>query len=318
MKNLFITGSGGKDGNILTKLLKKKSNINIYLLAEKKKVNRSLKNTFLINLKKKKEIDTLFGKYTPDFVLHLGSKNPSFKEKNIQKFYTENLISTKDIFLSTFKYNLKAKFVFANSSQIFKNKNGLVDENSKILISSDYTRFRIESHRYMMKYKKKYKLNYSNIILFNHDSIHRNPKFLIPRIVKALIKKNKKFMNFIIKKNIKADFSHAEDICNALVKILINNKNYDNIILSSGKLTSINEIIKNIIKKRNININIDLKKNEINDLNDLNDLNGLIGDNTLAKKKFNWKIKKNIFEASLEIYDFYLKQLRSRKIIKIK
>ena len=48
MKNLFITGSGGQDGNILTKLLKKKSNINIYLLAEKKKVNRSLKNTFLI------------------------------------------------------------------------------------------------------------------------------------------------------------------------------------------------------------------------------------------------------------------------------
>ena len=56
-------------------------------------------------------------------------------------------------------------------------------------------------------------------------------------------------------------------------------------------------------------MNIDLKKNEIN---------GLIGNNTLAKKKFNWKIKKNIFEASLEIYDFYLKQLRLRKIIKIK
>jgi GDP-D-mannose dehydratase len=41
----------------------------------------------------------------------------------------------------------------------------------------------------MIKYKKKEKINYTNAILFNHDSKFRNQKFLFPRIVNAIIKK---------------------------------------------------------------------------------------------------------------------------------
>ena len=71
-------------------------------------------------------------------------------------------------------------------------------------------------------------------------------------------------------------------------------------ILSSGKLTSVSEIINYIIKKRKIKINLNKSK--------ILSQKGLIGDNSLAKKKFNWKIKKSILDASLEIYDFYKKK----------
>ena len=63
----------------------------------------------------------------------------------------------------------------------------------KILISSDYTKFRIKSDSTMIKYKKKEKIKYTNAILFNHDSKFRNTKFLFPRIINGLINKKNCF-----------------------------------------------------------------------------------------------------------------------------
>ena len=300
MKNLFITGALGQDGTILTNILKKNKQLNVYQLVEKNKPIKSKKNLIKVNLLKLKEIQNIFSKIKPDYVLHMGSSNPSFKEKDYNKYYLKNMISTENIFYTTFNYNIKSKFLFCNSSQIFKNKFGKVNENSKYKIKTDYTRFRIMCNKKMQKYKVKKNLKYSNIILFNHDSIYRNPKFLIPRIVKSLLKKKTNFLNLILEENINADFSHAEEICNGLIKILFSKHNENNVILSSGKLTSVSEIINYIIKKRKIKINLNKSK--------ILSQKGLIGDNSLAKKKFNWKIKKSILDASLEIYDFYKKK----------
>ena len=300
MKNLFITGALGQDGIILSNILKKNKRLNVYCLVEKNKQIKPKKNLLKANLLNLKEIENVFSKKKPDYVLHMGSRNPSFKENNFNKFYLKNMISTKNIFYSTFKYNINSKFLFCNSSQIFKNKVGMVNEKSQYKIKSDYTRFRIECNKLMQNYKLKKNLKYTNIILFNHDSIYRNQKFLIPRIIKSLIMKKSNFLNLILKKNIKADFSHAEEICKGLVKILFSKYNENNVILSSGKLTSISEIINYIVKKRKIK----LIMNKLRNMNQ----KGLIGDNSLAKKKFNWKFKKNILDASLEMYDFYKKK----------
>ena len=93
---------------------------------------------------------------------------------------------------------------------------------------------------------------YTNVILFNHDSVFRNKKFLLPRIIKSIINKDVFFLKKIISENIHGDFSHAEDICNGLVKILFNKKNENNIILGSGYLTSMTQIIDYVFKKRKI------------------------------------------------------------------
>ena len=63
------------------------------------------------------------------------------------------------------------------------------------------------------------------MILFNHDSALRNKKFLLPRIVKAIKEKNENFLNNIYKENIIKDFSHAEDICNAIYLLIRKNVN---------------------------------------------------------------------------------------------
>ena len=299
MKNLFITGAQGQDGTILREILKVNKKIKVYSIVEKKKKFQKKKDLIKLNLSNKNQIKNTFSKIRPDIIIHLGSKNPSFSQKNYKKYFQYNMLTTKNIFFAAFERNIKTKFIFCNSSHIFKKREGVVNEKSNFFynkkrLNSDYSKFRLKSHQLMLDYKNKKNINYTNVILFNHDSIYRNKKFLIPRIMIALKKKKYKFLKEIINENISADFSHARDICQGLVKISLSKKNIDNVILSSGKLTNINDIIKFVIRKEKIFVPFNIyskKKNK-----------GLIGNNLLAKKKFNWFPKKDIFDASLEIF----------------
>ena len=148
-----------------------------------------------------------------------------------------------------------------------------------------------------MKCKRKYNLYITTAILFNHDSVYRNKKFIIPRVIKAIKKRNIQFVKNIAKENICADFSHAFDICFAIYLLIKSKNNIDKIILSSSKLTYLNDIIKYIseITKFDLNLNQISRKNK-----------KIVGNNSLAKKILNWKIKKNIFMAAKEMLPKYI------------
>ena len=130
-------------------------------------------------------------------------------------------------------------------------------------------------------------------ILFNHDSMYRKKKFLIPRLIRLIKSKNFKKIDEIYQENITGDFSHAEDICNGLYKLIISKDNPNKLIFSSSKETFINDIIKFLLRKKNI------KKKLID--NNLSKNSTPIGDNSFTKKLLKWKIKKNIFIAANEL-----------------
>ena len=296
IKNVFITGGLGQDGIILTKLLNKNKS-KLYIITKTDKKTRVGKINFIkSNLLNKKKIDKIFKKITPHIIVHLASNNPSYMKNDYNLFYKKNFIATKNIFYSTFEANKNAKFIFCSSSQIFKKKYGLVDEKSKVEATTNYTKFRINSHNLMMKFKKKNNIKYTNIILFNHDSKFRNKKFIIPKVINAILNKDLIFLKKIIKMNVASDFSHALDFCEGIKKIMFNSLNLDTIILSSKKLISLNKIISFIIKKNKLDIKLLIKDKKIK---------GLIGNNMLARNKINWSPKKNIFIAANEIYKFY-------------
>lgn len=290
MKNIFITGGLGQDGIILTKLFLKKKGFKLFIFHKKNKkfvIKKSQKEIFIYN---ENELFKCLKKNTPSVIIHLAANNPAYGEKSFYKFYLKNKIFTKKIMLNAKLFYPKVKFIFANSSQIYQIKKGTVNENSKYSISSHYTRFRIE----MIKYLNSLKINSTNLVLFNHDSIYRNKKFLIPRIIKALKNKNKKFIQQIINHNIYGDFSHAEDICNAIYKLSISKTKVKNLILSSNKCTGIGEIIKFLIKKNKLKIKLKPTTTK--------KINCLKGNNRKAVKLLKWKHKKNIFIAADEIF----------------
>ncbi len=300
-KNILITGANGQDGKIiLRKLADRKINFILLDKSFEKKIRKKNIIYFEFNLKNKKKLEKLFKSYKIDIILNLASNNPNYGQNNYLKHYLENIKNLKNLVDNSVKYKNHVKFISCGSSRVFKKKNGLVNEKSKITLNDFYSKFRIETNKYLIKTKKNNKnFDFTNVILFNHDSLFRSERFLIPRIIFALTSKNYVFLNQIIKENIIMDFSHAEDICDALIKILFFKKRINNIILSSGKKTYINDIIKYLIKKNNLDLNLNYDK--------IKKSHCIIGNNRFAKKILRWHIKKNIFLAAQEIFKAHKK-----------
>ncbi len=294
-KNIIITGGSGQDAKILSQAVK---NYKINFLIKKKDKYFSKKrnvNYSKINLLEYKSIYSHIKKTKPLAIIHLASKNNSTnkKKQNYNLDYKKNLLMTKNLILAIKDNNKKIKFIFAGSSLMFKKKKGIVTEESKFEATCLYSKYKIDSHKLIIKYKKKYGLNACSAILFNHDSIHRNKKFLLPRIIRYLKNKNFKKINEIYKENIYGDFSHAEDICQGMLRLIKLKKMPDKIILSSNKLSSINTLIRyglNLYNyKTTIRNDIKIKKNL------------LVGNNSFAKKILHWSPKKNVFLAFKEL-----------------
>ena len=293
-KNIVITGALGQDGVILSKLLLKKK-YNVFGIIKKNNSNKLKNITYnKLDLLDFNKISKFLDKINPICVIHLGTENPNYIElKNKKDFYKNNLKATKNL-INYFSLNQPSKkLILVGTSQMYKKTSRIVNLKSKFNPNNSYANFRVESFKYMLNKKKKYKSNMTTAILFNHDSKYRKKKFLIPRLVKSIKLKHFKKINEIYQENISADFSHAEDICNGLFKLIISKKNPDKLIFSANKKTFINDLINFLLKKNKT------KKKFIT--NNINMNSTPIGDNSYTKKILNWKLKKDIFIAANEL-----------------
>ena len=293
-RNIVITGALGQDGIILSKLLlKKKYNVIgiVKRINSHRIINIKYNKVDLLNYNK---VSNFLEKINPICVIHLGTENPNYIElKRKKDFYKNNLKATKNL-IKYFSLNKpKKKLILIGTSQMYGKLIKLADLKSKFDPINSYAKFRVESYKYMLNNKKKYQSKMTTAILFNHDSQYRKRKFLIPRLIRLIKSKNFKKINEIYQENITGDFSHAEDICNGLYKLIISKDNPNKLIFSSSKETFINDIIKFLLRKNNIKIKL-IDKN-------LSKNSTPIGDNSFTKKLLKWKIKKNIFIAANEL-----------------
>ena len=293
-RNIVITGALGQDGIILSKLLlKKKYNVIgiVKRINSHRIINIKYNKVDLLNYNK---VSNFLEKINPICVIHLGTENPNYIElKRKKDFYKNNLKATKNL-IKYFSLNKpEKKLILIGTSQMYGKLRKLADLKSKFYPINSYAKFRVESYKYMLNSKKKYQSKLTTAILFNHDSMYRKKKFLIPRLIRLIKSKNFKKIDEIYQENITGDFSHAEDICNGLYKLIISKDNPNKLIFSSSKETFINDIIKFLLRKNNIKIKL-IDKN-------LSKNSTPIGDNSFTKKLLKWKIKKNIFIAANEL-----------------
>lgn len=293
LKNIVITGALGQDGILLSKILLKKK-FKVFGIIKK----NHFRKTFVkgvkytnIDLLSFKKISQFLDKINPFCVVHLGASNPNYLEVK-KNFYKDNINITKNLIDYFKKKNFGNKLILVGSSQMYNN-NKKINIYSKFKPINSYSKFREDSYKYMLKIKKKFDLNMVMAILFNHDSIYRSKKFLLPRLIDKIKKKKFDEVDSIYQENISGDYSHAEDICMGLYKLIITKKNPDKLILSSNKKTYVNNLIKFLLSLNNSK-KIFLIKNKKNQSTP-------IGDNSYAKKLLKWKIKKNIFIAAREL-----------------
>ena len=293
-KNVIITGALGQDGIILSKLLIKKK-YNIYGVVKKlnKKKIKGV-NYSIVNILDYRRFSNYIKKVKPHALLHLGTENPNYLElKKKKDFYKKNLKTTKNLIDYFSKYFPNKKLILIGSSQMYGPSSKKVNLNSEFNPGNSYARFRVESYNYMVKRKKIDNSKMVTAILFNHDSSFRKKKFLIPRLVKLIKLKNFNKLDEIYKTNISGDFSHAEDICYGLYKLMISKYSPDKLIFSSNKRTYINDIIYLLLKKNKIKYNFTNKVKS--------NSSTPIGDNKFTSRLLNWSHKKNIFVAAKEL-----------------
>ena len=301
MKTVLITGAHGQDGIILSKIFLKKKYKVFGIVKKYKRLIPGV--TYIVNnLRSKKKVSKILSKTKPSIIIHLAAINNTYyfrKKENYKNNYFLNLACTKNLISSAVKINF-SKFIFAGSSLMFKSQKKIkVNEDSRLESKDFYGRYKIESLKYLQKVSKKYNLNSTTVLLFNHDSIYRNEKFLLPRLIKAFIRKDRNFIERIFSLNISGDFSDAEAICNGIYKLSIYKKKVDKLILSSGKRFYINRVINYLCKKFSLQIKKD-KKN-------LNANYKILGSNKLAKKLLKFKNEKNLFNTIDKIVDNYKK-----------
>lgn len=293
-KNVVITGALGQDGIILSKLLIKKK-YNIYGVVKKlnKKKIKGV-NYSTVNILDYRRFSNYIKKVKPHALLHLGTENPNYLElKKKKDFYKKNLKTTKNLIDYFSKYFPNKKLILIGSSQMYGPSSKKVNLNSEFNPGNSYARFRVESYNYMVKRKKIDNSKMVTAILFNHDSSFRKKKFLIPRLVKLIKLKNFNKLDEIYETNISGDFSHAEDICYGLYKLMISKYSPDKLIFSSNKRTYINDIIYLLLKKNKIKYNFTNKVKS--------NSSTPIGDNKFTSRLLNWSHKKNIFVAAKEL-----------------
>ena len=173
MKNIFITGGLGQDGQILSKILLSKKKYRIFVFGKKKNILIKKGINFIkSNLLNKKKLENIFKKNIPSIIVHLAANNPAYNESSYKKFYQDNIYGSKNLFNISYKYNPKIKFIFANSSQIFKKKKGSVTEDSEKKIANDYTKFYVKFRIEFDKFMLNQNVNYTCLIFFNHDSMY--------------------------------------------------------------------------------------------------------------------------------------------------
>ena len=306
-KNVMITGALGQDGRIITNILYKSKYFKIIGTDYKKNaINKKIK-IFKINLFNKNIVKKFISTHNPKYLIHFASSNYSHNLKRkpvFNKEYLDNFTISKNLMDAIVSLNLKTIFIFAGSSRMYEGYNEkIINEHTRFKPVNCYSRYKVDVHKYFMRLKKGKKINGTTVILFNHDSIFRNKKFLIPRLINYFINRKLSLIRNIYKSNIIGDFSHAADICYGIYSLMLKRKYPDKIIFSSFKKTYVNDIVLFINKYYNYKINFDKisKSQKI-----------LLGDNSLAQKYIKYKPKSNIYDVVNELIKNNSKLLNHR------
>jgi GDPmannose 4,6-dehydratase len=261
MKILIIGGSG-QFGYYFCKIFLKKD-YKIYLTT------RNIKNTklkkirnlskkisiFKLNVLNPKQVRRSLLSIQPNYILYLAGQSSPAKSFILKKeTLSSNFLGCKNFLKLIKKFNLKTKFFYASSSEIFGNINRKVNIYTIKKPVSPYGVSKLKAFNLVKKYREKFYLPFYNGIIFNTESPLRPKNFLIPKIclsaIKAKISKKKilfKFGNI----NVKRDWGWCEEYVLIIWKIL--QKEPKDFMIATGKTYSVKFLLNIAFSYFNLN-----------------------------------------------------------------
>lgn len=238
MKKVLITGISGQDGVFLTNLLNSsQENYKIVGISREKNIINELSNKikylnpefslfknlecFNIDLLNEIEVYSFIENFKPDFVYNLSGPSSVYDSITNPKIKIEIETIFNNLIKSLLKSSNLCNFYQASSSEIFKESNLRLNEDSEMLAKSPYAEGKLMIHNKILSLRNKYEWDIISGITFNHESEFRKDNYLIMKIINAALNiKNKKAKSLQIGSlDYIRDWSYAGDTAMAIYKV---------------------------------------------------------------------------------------------------
>jgi GDPmannose 4,6-dehydratase len=342
-KKVLVTGITGQDGYNMCNYLLNNTNYLIYGTTRNIKNNINFKSKRFImkilDLIDYKSIEKTFLEIKPDYFINFAgqsSVNDSWKKpENTFKVNSLSIIYILELIRSV---KPSCRFYSAGSSEEFGDiKITPQTLEHPLKPRSPYGASKCAARHIVKVYRDSYNLFAIHCVLFNHEGIRRNKKFVTRKITHNLARIKYEIESGLKPKpfelgniNVKRDWSDSEDFIEA-IWIMLNKEKPNEYILSSNKSHSIEDFINISCKCLNLNYKWEKTNNPFDtklfiDNNIVMtisekffrpaDLDIMVGDCSGTLKELNWKPKTNFENLVKKMTDYDYNLIRNNGIIK--
>lgn len=257
-KKALISGASGQDGRLMAEYLLK----NFYtVVGLSQSSSQPLKHSNYIHAachyKDKKQIFNLVNEHQPQEVYHFAANSfPGTTAEQAEQLVQDNITSCSNLISACIEHVPQSRFFNASSAYIFKPQPTKYTLSSSVLSpSSPYGISKLRCYEIASQLRKEKNYFVVNGVLFNHESIYRDERFVTVKIIKAAIDIKNKTREVLElgNLNVTRDWSHASDFIPAIHKSLAQEKPKD-YIFSSGIETSLQQFINITFQKLGMNL----------------------------------------------------------------
>lgn len=250
MKKAIITGCFGQDGRLLYELLESRGYHILGIGCNNTQSNVSFPER-RIDIQEFSDVSLAINEFQPDEVYHLAAFHHSSEDcvddelLLFQKSYKINVLTLMNILEAARRSERSVKIFYAASSLIFGNsQDEIQDESTPVTPICIYGITKAAGLHLCRYYRRKYSLFASCGILYNHESVLRQEKFISRKIIKSVLAiKNKKMKELSVGNlSAKVDWGYAPDFVDAFYRILQLSQP-DDYIVATGQKHSVQEFI---------------------------------------------------------------------------
>ena len=306
---IFLAGHKGLVGSAILRKLKEKKYKNILTIDKKK-----------LNLLNQKSVLNFINKKKPNIVIIAAARvgGVYHNEKHGADFIYENLQIQNNLIHASFINKVK-KIVFLGSSCIYPKRSTQPIKEKYLLTgkleetNEPYAIAKIAGVKMCEAYNKQYKTNYISLMPSNaygpNDNYHSLNSHFFPALIKKAHEckiKNKKTFNVWGSGRPLRELIFVDDVADACVYFMKKKTKESLINIGTGKEMRINDYVKFLIKKLNLDVKIkyDTKKPD--------GVYRKVLDINLAKK-YGWKSKFSLDRGFDITYKAFLKNYKNLK-----
>ena len=246
-KKILVTGITGQIGQYLTNILLNEEKVHIYgLLHNCINVSNQVFCLFGDILSNGK-IEEIISLIKPDEIYNLVGESDS-RTSFSDPIRAMNLTHGVVVRICEAMRHLQnsVRLFNASSAEIYKGlRKHIISENEQITHPlNPYAIGKLAAYSAIKHYREKYGMNCSSGIIFTTESPLRRSTFLISKVCSKVLEIKNGMNTQLSIGNLDnyRDWIHAEDVANAMIKIL-HCKKADDYIISMTKLTSVKELI---------------------------------------------------------------------------